>query len=169
MAKGRKTKRAGRGKTPKASKASKAQKRSKYSRKKRKISRKRSLKGGMEPGEWGRPRLVRSLPGIVVDEYHVNPGPGTTSDTVYVPGSGRPPIIRAPGPIPIVSADAPGMRLTEDQVAALKSKYIVEDVINNIIQAMARREDMGRPYHPPTHLSASEAAKVAQAYLASFL
>ena len=50
MAKGRKTKRAERGKTktPKASKASKAPKRSKYSRKKRKISKKQS--GGGRDG-----------------------------------------------------------------------------------------------------------------------
>lgn len=110
MAKGRKTKRAGRGKT----KTPKAQ-RSKYSRKKRKISRKRSLKGGM---------LRRTGPdGRIVDEFHVNPGPGTTYlNTGFDPISNKPAIVIDPGPI-IPTPPPPTRMLTAADLAALKTRY----------------------------------------------
>jgi hypothetical protein len=130
MAKGRKTKRAGRGKTktPKDSKAPKAQKRSKYSRKKRKISRKRSLKGGMFP------RLVRTLPdgrvlvrtlpdGRMVDELPVRPGYGTT--WLYKYNEDRPdePAIVI-DPDPIIPTPPPTTKmLSHTQVKELKKKY----------------------------------------------
>ena len=121
MAKGRKTKRVGRGKTktPKASKASKAPKRSKYSRKKRKISRKRSLKGGMQP-EFG-----RTLPGgPIVDEFWVRAGDGGTTKWNYNPLSNEPAIVFSPGPIP--TPPPATRRLTAAELAQLRTNFAAQ-------------------------------------------